>query len=42
MKVLMTFLTNEIEAWQQQWKKYVDHKGDYIEKQTSFGYIGWE
>ena len=26
------FVTNEIQAQQHQWKKYVDHKEDYLEK----------
>ena len=30
--LLMKFLTNGIQALQQQWKMCVDHKGDYDEK----------
>ena len=40
--LLLTFLTNRIETLQHRWKKYVDHKGDYVEKYTSFGHISWE
>ena len=35
----MTFLTNEIQALQHQWKKYMDIKGDCIDKWTSFGHL---
>ena len=37
--LLVTFLTNGIQALQHQWKKCVDLMGDYVEKETSFGYI---
>ena len=41
--LLMTFLTNRIQALQPRWKKCVVRKrGDYVEKQTSFGHIPWE
>ena len=33
--LLITFLTNGIQTLQHPWKKYVEHKGDYVEKQTS-------
>ena len=29
---MTTFLINEIQAQQHMWKKYVDHKWNYIEK----------
>ena len=40
--MLVSFLTNEIQALQHQWKKCVDRKGDYVEKYTSFSHIPWE
>ncbi len=38
----MTFSTIEIQVQEHQSKKYVDHKEDYVEKQTSFSHILWE
>ena len=35
------FLTNEIQAPQNKWKKCVNYKWNYIEKQTSLGHIPW-
>ena len=40
--MLMTFLTNEIQALQHRRKKYVDRKEDPVEKLTSFSHIPWE
>ena len=30
--LLLIYLINEIQALQYRWKKYVDHKEDYVEK----------
>ena len=40
--LLVTFLTNRIQALQHWCKKYVDYKEDYVEKWTSFGHIQYE
>ena len=37
--LLITFLTNVIQALQHRWNKCVDCKEDYVKKYTSFGHI---
>ena len=39
---MITFLTNVIQTLQHQWKKYMNHKGDYVKKYISFGHIRWQ
>ena len=40
--LLMTYSTNRIQTLQLIWRKYVDCKGDYVEKVASFCHIPWE
>ena len=37
----MAFFNTEIQALQH-WKKCLEHKAYYVEKQTSFGHIPWK
>ena len=36
------FFTNWIQALKHRLKKFVNHKEDYVEKETPFGHISWE
>ena len=38
----MTFLIHRVQPLQHRWKKCVNRKGDYVEKETSFGLNPWE
>ena len=40
--LLMTSSINRIQAQQHRWKKYINHKEEYVEKQISFDYFPWD